>query len=146
MIFDDENERDDGDDGDEYEGFAVTDDTGAEMDVERKKTKREKAAVWDDGETVEASPIPKNEQTVLLDKPSVADLADGTALTLCIDGETAAVYFKKEKAGELKPAFVKKLLEERAGFFARCVLVSASAPVMVKLFFSTEPGEGTVKI
>ncbi len=147
MIYDDENDLyNDGDDGDEYEGFSVTDATGAEMDVSRPEKKKRKKESWDDGETVEASPIPENEQTVMIDEPNVAELSPGAPLTLVVSGETVSVFSGETKAGSLKPAFVKKLSETRKGLHAECTLFSVSAPVMVKLKFYSRARKNTLKI
>jgi len=138
-------EADDEADDDEFAGFAITDDTGKEFLREDGKKKKS----YDDGddEPVEASPIPENEQTVLIDNAKVSELAEGGALTLVIGGEeSAALYAGDEKAGDLKPAFVKKLLENRKGWYARCFLFSVSAPVMVKIKFFEKFHKGSTKI
>ena len=136
----------DEEDEDEYAGYVITDESGREVEREDKKKKKKS---YDDGkdEPVEASPIPKDEQTVMIDNASVAGLSEGDALALKITGgESASVYAGKEKAGDLKPAFVKKLLESRKEWYAQCFLFSASAPVMVKIKFFQSPTDGAVKI
>ena len=83
-----------------------------------------------------ASPIPENEQTVLLFEPSVAGVKDGTPLTLTFSGNACTVSAKK-KIGVLKEAFVKKLKAERGGMGVRAYYKAATPP-MVRLVF----GEG----
>ncbi|MCL2798086.1 MAG: hypothetical protein FWD58_08560 [Firmicutes bacterium] len=135
----------DEDDEDEFAGYAITDEDGREVEREDKKKKKS----YDDTpeEPVEASPIPKDEQTVMIDNARVASLGKGDALTLKITGaESAEVHGGSEKAGDLKPAYVKKLLETREGWYARCFLHSASFPVMVKIKFFERPHKGAVKV
>ena len=134
------------DDEDEFAGYAITDDAGREVEREDKKKKKITYAEKYD-EPVEASPIPKDEQTVMIDNARLAGLSEGDALSLHITGcESAEVLGAGGKAGDLKPAYVKKLLESRGGWYAQCFLHSASAPVMVKIKFFEKPESGAVKI
>ena len=141
-------DADEEEDEDEFSGYAITDDSGRE--VERGKKKKKKS--YDDqddskDEPVEASPIPENEQTVMIDNARVSRLNEGDALTLKITGEQSGeVHGESGKVGDLKPAYVRKLSENRKGWYAQCFLYSASAPAMVKIKFSEKPGKGAVKI
>ena len=136
---------DEEDDGDEFAGYAITDDTGREVEREDKRKKRSYDEPAD--EPVEASPIPKDEQTVMVDNARVSGMGEGDALTLIITGEESAeLHAESEKVGSLKPAYVKKLLETRSGWYAQCFIFSASAPVMVKIKFFERHRKGAVKI
>lgn len=83
-----------------------------------------------------ATPLPENEQTVILFEPSVAGIKDGASLSLTFSGDTCVVTAKK-KIGILKEAFVKKLKAERGGQGVRA-FYKAATPPMVRLVF----GEG----
>ena len=143
----DENNADNTDhdeDEDEFSGYAITDDTGTEILREMKKKKKN---VYEDDEVVEASVIPENEQTVMIDNPKLSGIKVGDMLTLVIKNEEAAfVYNEKKKVGELKPAFVKKLFESRKDWHAQCFLYSDSFPIMVKIKFSERARKNSIKI
>ena len=148
-IYSDENNPyADEDDGDEFEGYTVTDEEGAEISRGEDEKKKKKKENWDDGETVEASPIPKDEQVAIIDNAKISGLDAGAVLQLVIkDENSAAIYIdEKKKAGDLKPAFVKKLLETRKDLWAAVTLHSTSAPVMIKIKFYERKHKNSVKI
>lgn len=90
-----------------------------------------------DGETL-ATPIPQNEQTVLLCEPKVAGLKDGSPLNLRFTrNDGCEVYAGNKKAGELKAAYVKKLKAERGGQNALAYF-KLTVPPMARIVF----GEG----
>jgi hypothetical protein len=132
-------------DADEYEGYSLVDENGDE--INGRKSKKKKKESYDDGETVEASPIPLNEQLVIVDNPNISGLDTGARLTLRItDDKTGGVYHGEIKAGDFKSAFIDRLLWNREGSYCECILHSAAAPVMVKLIFYEEFKEGTTLI
>ena len=144
----DENNRPDDDDSDEDEfaGYSITDDEGQEVEREGKKKKK---ISYDDAsdEPVEASPIPENEQTVLIDNAHIFGLSEGDMLSLHITGEeSASVFLGAEKVGDLKSAFVKKLLVDRRGWHVRCFFHSAAVPVMVRLVYYRTQVKNAVRI
>ena len=83
-----------------------------------------------------ASPIPQNEQTVILAEPNVATLKDGQELTLTF-ADACTVLHGKKKVGSLKDAYVQKLRAERGGQKAK-VYYKQTVPPMVRIVF----GEG----
>ena len=88
-------------------------------------------------ETV-ASPIPQNEQTVILCDPSVARLHEGDVLSLLFKDEDGCdVMYKEKKIGGLKPAYVVKLKAEHGGDKAT-VYFKLPTPPMIRIVF----GEG----
>lgn len=124
-IYDEENlPFDDGDE--DMSGYTVVDDNSIF-----------KLFVPEPEEETIASPIPQNEQTVILSDPSVAKLHDGDELTLRFCGEDCGVFFGDKKVGGLRPAYVKKLKAERGGQNAR-VFYKAAVPPMARIVF----GEG----
>ena len=125
-IYDEENLPYDGDE-EEFDGYTL---------VEDHSIFNLTAAAHEENTESWATPIPENEQTVLLFEPSVAGVKDGAALTLNFCGDTCTVSAKK-KIGILKEAFVKKLKAERGGQNARA-FYKAATPPMVRLVF----GEG----
>ncbi|MCL2061486.1 MAG: hypothetical protein FWH03_02560 [Firmicutes bacterium] len=144
--FNDENNLDDDIDGDEFEGFSLIDESGAEIYSPPKK-KKEKTESYDDGEIVEASAIPQDEQVVILDNASAEDLSAGVPLTMQIElPDTIELFADGKKAGELKPAFVQKLLSSRKGFWVQAFVHSVQPPVMVKLKFYQRSRKGAIKI
>ena len=87
-----------------------------------------------------ASPIPENESTVILDSPSVAGIADGAQLSLEFSENGCTVKSGARKIGALKPAYLAKLKQERAGQKAT-VFYKKTTPPMVRLVFGDK---GTV--
>lgn len=120
-IYDEENMSLD-DDVDEMAGYTVLEGHS----IFRLKTPQPEP------ETV-ASPIPQNEQTVILDRPDVARLKDGQELTLAF-GQTCAVLYNGKTVGGLKDAYVKKLCAERGGQCAK-VYYKHTVPPMVRIVF-----------
>lgn len=126
-IYDEENlQFDDGDD--DFAGYTLVDENSIFKMYSPEK----------DEETI-ASPIPENEQTVILAEAQTASLKDGALLTLQFDGESCDVFWEKKKVGSLKPAYIKKLKVERGGQCAR-VTFKKDVPPMVRLTF----GEGAL--
>ena len=143
--YDENNPYADDDGEDEFEGFTVTDDEGVAVEHTKNK-KKKKEESYDDGETVEASAIPENEQTAMFDNAKISGLGLGAPLILHIKSDAAAfLYSGAKKAGVLKPAFTQKLLTERKGRYAECFLYSADPP-MVKIKFYVRPRKNTVKV
>ena len=134
----------------ESEGYSVVDAEEVHIDrTELKETSKEKTKEenYDDGETVEASVIPEDEQTVLIDKPKVSGLSIGDSLALKIESEKSIfVQSGDKKVGELKPAYCQKLFTARKGQYVLCSLHSGAPLVMVKLRFFNKPGKNRVKI
>lgn len=88
----------------------------------------------DEPETI-ATPIPENEQTVILSEPSTARLHDGDELELQFAAENGCnVCLHGKKVGSLKPAYIKKLKTERGGQNVR-VYYKSDVPPMIKLVF-----------
>lgn len=86
-----------------------------------------------------ATPIPENEQTVILSEPKVAGVRNEAKLELRFSPEGCCVFCGEKKIGCLKEAFVKKLLVERGGQKAEAFFRS-DIPPMVRIVF----GEGDV--
>ena len=124
-IYDEENPLTDGDD-DEMSGYTVIEENSI-----YKLFRTEEP-----GETV-ATPIPDNEQTVIICEPSVSRISDGDELSLVFDGDNCAIKNGAKKVGSLKPAYVKKLKTERGGALFR-VFYKLTTPPMVRIVF----GEG----
>ena len=126
-IYDEENVAYD-DSDDEMQGFEMIDSHSIFAGVAREK---------EELETI-ASPIPQNEQTVILAEPNVARLKDGDELTLEFSGEDCCdVKNGAKKVGSLKPAYVHKLKTERGSQLAK-VYYKAAVPAMIRIVF----GEG----
>lgn len=116
----------DEDDGDEFAGFTV--DEGRSIFYSR--------VAPEDEETI-ATPIPQNEQTVILCDPKVAGVKDGDELDLKFDGDNCTVYFNSRAIGTLKPAYIRKLRAERGGQKAR-VYFKKTTPPMVRITFGDD--------
>ena len=85
----------------------------------------------------EATPIPENEQTVILFEAQTAGLADGKEVSLKFDGDNCAVTCGNRKIGVFKPAYVVKLKAERGGQKVKAYF-KADTPPMVRLVFGDE--------
>lgn len=85
-----------------------------------------------------ASPIPQNEQTVILADPHTAGLKDGQELSIVFD-ETCRILDGTRTVGTLKAAYAAKLCAARGGQKTR-VYYKAATPPMVRLVF----GDGTL--
>ncbi len=129
-------------DEDEFGGYSIVDASGADISEIKKIYKK---AVEEDEPTI-ATPIPENEQTVIIENVSFILPKTGRQLSLKLSAAQGEVWDKKIKVGELKAAFVKKLYETRAGQFARVFMHSDVAPVMVRLVFTDKPEDGAVEI
>lgn len=81
-----------------------------------------------------ATPIPENEQTVILADAQTARLHDGDELTLLFVDDDCTVQAAGKKVGSLKQAYVKKLKAERGGQSAR-VYYKQTTPPMVRIVF-----------
>ncbi len=125
-IFDEENRE--LEEENEFDGYSF-DDAHSVFNVRL-------AATADEGEEYR-TPLPENEQTVILFEPDVAGIKDGQEVTLLFDGN-ACTLFAGKKIGVFKEAFVKKLRLERGGQGCRA-FYKADVPPMVRLLF----GEGT---
>ncbi|MCL2848373.1 MAG: hypothetical protein FWE13_06510 [Firmicutes bacterium] len=135
----------------ESEGYSVVDAEEVHIDrtelKETVKEKEKKEENYDDGETVEASVIPEDEQTVLIDKPKVSGLSVGDSLTLKIESEKSIlVQNGDKKVGELKPAYCQKLFATRKGQYMLASFHASTPLVMVKLKFFARPGKNRIKI
>ena len=116
-IYDEENLYDDILD-DDMSGYTVVDDNSIFKLL----------APEPDPETI-ASPIPENEQTVILCEPSVSCVADGQELG-------CDVFASGKRIGCFKSAYVKKLKNERGGQLASAFYKN-SVPPMIKLVFGS---------
>ncbi|MDE6397920.1 MAG: hypothetical protein K2L51_01215 [Clostridiales bacterium] len=124
-IYDEENTAFD-DDLDEMAGYTVND----EHSIFKK------FAPEPETQTV-ATPLPQNEQTVIMVEPNVARLRDGQELALAFTEEGCNVLCADKKVGGLKAAYASKLRAERGGQCAR-VYYKQTVPPMVRIVF----GEG----
>lgn len=97
-------------------------------------------------ERPEASEIPKNEQTLLVDSPKMSLVLVGDPIDLVLGEETADLFVDGKKVGSLKPAFAVQLQQKRKGQYATCTLVSKTAPVMVKLEYSQTKTKNSILI
>ena len=120
-IYDEENAQDEMDD--DMAGYDVVEDNSI------FKTFIPEA----EPETI-ATPIPENEQTVILADPKTARLHDGDELTLLFVGDDCTVQSAGKSVGTLKQAYVKKLKAERGGQSAR-VYYKLTTPPMVRIVF-----------
>lgn len=116
----------DEDDGDEFAGYSVEE--GHSIFYSHVAAEEE--------ETI-ATPIPQNEQTVILCDPKVAGVKDGDELNLKFDGDNCTVYFGARAVGTLKPAYIRKLKAERGGQKAN-VYFKKTTPPMVRLTFGDD--------
>ena len=124
-IYDEENLYDDILD-DDMSGYTVVDDNSIFKLL----------APEPDPETI-ASPIPENEQTVILCEPSVSRGADGQELELRFsDSDGCDVFASGKRIGCFKSAYVKKLKNERGGQLASAFYKN-SVPPMIKLVFGS---------
>jgi len=133
----------------EYEGYSVVsaDEVHIDHTAEKEVKKNKKEESYDDGETVEASAIPEDEQTVMIDKPKVAGISVCDILQLSVVSESnISIYNGDKKIGELKPLYCQKLFATRKGQFVTCTFHSSEPLVMVKLKFFTKAAKGRVKI
>ena len=128
-IYDEENPNLDGEEEEEFSGYTM---------IEEHSIFNVAKAAREENEPGWASPIPQNEQTVILFEASVAGVKDGAPVTLSFCGNACTVTAKK-KIGVFKEAFVKKLRTERGGTGVRAYF-KADTPPMVRLVF----GEGEV--
>ena len=88
-------------------------------------------------EMPEATPIPENEQTVILFEAQTAGLIDGKELTLEFDGNNCTVKCGNRSVGVFKSAYVIKLKAERSGQKVKAYF-KADTPPMVRLIFGEE--------
>jgi|GEM_PF-2048872 len=137
----------------EFDGFSVLDMNDGEEVLQFKETsveaqpKKLKEENYDDGETVEASAIPDNEQTVMIDNANLSGLRLGDSVTLKIINATSiAVYAGEKKVGDFKPAFCQKLLETRVDTYVECSVYATAPFAMIKLKFFAHSCKNTVKI
>ena len=85
----------------------------------------------------EATPIPENEQTVILFEAQTAGLADGKEVSLKFDGDNCAVTCGNRKIGVFKSAYVVKLKAERSGQKVKAYF-KQDTPPMVRLVFGDD--------
>ena len=134
----------------EFEGYSVVDaeDVNADRTIETSsKVAAKKEENYDDGQTAEASPLKTDIQSVIIDKPKVAGLTKGDVLTLDIkSAKSISVLSGDKKIGELKPAYIAKLLDIRKNQYAQCFFLESHPLAMIELRFSTRPKKGAVKI
>lgn len=112
-------------DEDEFDGFSI-DNTHSVFYSHVKQQLEEEETI--------ATPIPQNEQTVILCDPNAAGVKDGELLALKFDGDNCAVYSGARKIGTLKSAYVQKLKTERGGQKAN-VYFKKTTPPMVRIVF-----------
>lgn len=124
---------------DEYNGFEIYD----ANDVYRRKIMLEALRAADE-ETI-ASPIPENEQKVIVDNAHFFGLSEGARLKIVLSGG-GIVEHNGKKIADLKPAFVARLIEKRGGSFARVTLYSFDPPMIKMEFSMAESSEFNVKI
>jgi len=147
-IYDENNQdlHDDTLDENEFEGFRVGCANEGDKGLEEEPTQPPKQEPEED-ETPEASVIPDNEQTVLIDNPSVSGLSIGAPLEIKIKKLTSiSVYNGIKKVGDFKPAFCEKLLTTRKNQYAECFLHSKDSLVMVKIKYYPRARKNAVKI
>ena len=85
----------------------------------------------------EATPIPQNEQTVILFEAQTAGVTDGKEVTLEFSGDNCSVKCGNRKIGVLKSAYVVKLKAERGGQKVKAYF-KQDTPPMVRLVFGEE--------
>ncbi len=124
-------------DQEDMAGFAILGDDGEEI-IQPNIDELEEVPM--------ASEIPKNEQSVIFDNASLAGIAIGSPLSLVIEDGVGTLYFKKRKVGNLKPAFVAKLLFERVGQYALITLQSNTVPHLVNIRYSSGQVEHSIQI
>ena len=136
----------------QFEGYSVVDAEEVDVDrtVEVEKSEKPKPKIeenYDDGESLEGSDIPQNEQTVIIDSPKISGLSIGDALEISIVSEKEIkLTVDGKKVGTLKPAYVEKLLATRKNQYVECFLHAGAPLVMVKLSFYSKARKGSVKI
>lgn len=126
-LYDEENYTMDEDD-DEFSGYSIDDEVSIYKTI---------AAATEPEQETEATPIPQNEQTVILFEAQTAGLSDGKELKLHFSGNECTVYFGSKKVGILKSAYVIKLKAERGGQKVKAYY-KADVPPMVRLVFGNE--------
>lgn len=125
-IYDEENINFDEAD-DEMSGYTVIEENSIFQEMFPEK----------DPETI-ATPIPENEQTVILCEPDVARLKDGDVLSLDFGADNSCnVLCGDKKIGYLKSAYVRKLKADRGEQLAS-VFFKLAVPPMIRIKF----GEG----
>lgn len=127
--------EDDGGESEEFSGYTVYDDD----EIYRRKILA--AAVLQEEEETIASPIPQNEQKVIVDNAIFFGLTEGTDLDLVLSATGGYVEFNGKKVGDLKPAFVAKLKETRDKSYVKTSLYTIDPP-MVKLEFNESKTKG----
>jgi len=135
----------------EFAGYSLVDGEGREIETlqqkEAKYKKESKSVNFDCGAIPEASEIPQNIQTVMIDKAKISGVDIGTLLTLCIKGnQSVSVFNDTKKIGELKPAFSQRMLIDRKGQHVECFLHSKTPFAMIILKFYARPRKNTIKI
>jgi len=152
-IYDENNHEldDDAQGENEFDGYSVmhVDDDGNETDVTGGDDLGNKPKSKNDAqeEVPEASTIPENEQTVMIDNASIAKVAVGTLLELKIkNANSMSVYDGTKKVGDLKAAFSQKLLETRKGQHVECFLHSKDSLVLIKLKYYVRARKNTIKL
>ena len=128
-IYDEEN--DDFDEEDDDFGRA-----GYDIDEQESVFKIISAAIERE-QMPDATPIPQNEQTVILFEPQTAGVADGKEVSLKFDGDNCAVMSGNRKIGVFKSAYVTKLKAERSGQKVKAYF-KQDVPPMIKLIFGDE--------
>ncbi len=124
-IYDEENPYDDVID-DDMSGYTVVDDNS----IYKLLTSEP------DPETI-ATPIPENEQTVILCEPSVAKVSDGQELELRFsENDGCDVFASGKRIGCFKAAYVRKLKNERCEQLVKAYYKS-DVPPMIKLIFGS---------
>ena len=126
-MYDENYSLDDGDD--EFAGYTVVD----ENSIYKKF-----AAEEEEQETI-ATPIPQNEQTVLLNEPHTGGLKDGVPLEMKFTEDNCILSFNGKQIGVFRPAYIKKLKIEREGQKISAFYKAVEPPMVLIVF-----GEGTV--
>ena len=126
-LYDEENDAMDEDD-DEFAGYDIDDQVSIFKTISQ--------AAEPEQET-EATPIPENEQTVILFDAQTAGIPDGKEVSLQFDGDNCSVKCGGRKIGVFKPAYVIKLKAERSGQKVKAYF-KQDIPPMVKLIFGEE--------
>lgn len=126
-IYDEENDAMD-EEEDEFAGYDIDD---------RVSIFKTISEVIENEQETEATPLPKNEQTVILFEAQTAGMTDGKEVTLEFDGDDCAVKCGGKKIGVFKSAFVVKLKAERSGQKVKAYY-KAEVPPMVRLVFGDD--------
>lgn len=135
------NGKDESEEENEFSGFSIVDESGLDINEIKKIVKDA-----EEDEPAIATPIPENEQIVIVDNAGLLIPDAGEKLDIKISKVAGSVFYKKMKVGDFKPAFLARLYETREGSFVKAFLHSNEAPVMVKLIFSSDNDNGAVKI